>query len=49
MRTDLNQFSRQAPQARGYQLAQVATGPVSIRSPLLPEVDALIESLFRRG
>jgi Uma2 family endonuclease len=33
----------------GYQLAQVATGSLPIRSPLLPEVDAPIESLFPRG
>jgi Uma2 family endonuclease len=33
----------------GYELARVATGPFPIRSPLLPEVDAAVESLFPRS
>lgn len=33
----------------GYELAQTATGVVPIRSPLLPDVDAPVESLFPRG
>jgi Uma2 family endonuclease len=33
----------------GYQLAQFATGPFRIQSPLLPEVNAPVESLFPRG
>ncbi len=33
----------------GYELAQVATGPFPIRSPLLPQVEAPVESLFPRG
>lgn len=33
----------------GYELVQTATGADQIRSPLLPEVDAPVESLFPRG
>jgi Uma2 family endonuclease len=33
----------------GYELAQAATGVFPIRSPLLPELDAPVESLFPRG
>jgi Uma2 family endonuclease len=33
----------------GYELAPVANGVSPIRSPLLPELDAPIESLFPRG
>jgi Uma2 family endonuclease len=33
----------------GYELAHVATGPFLIRSPLLPEGNAPVESLFPRG
>lgn len=33
----------------GDELAQVATGPFPIRSPLMPELDALVESLFPRA
>ncbi|HEX2340662.1 MAG TPA: Uma2 family endonuclease [Vicinamibacterales bacterium] len=33
----------------GYELAQVATGPFPIRSPLMPELDAPVESLFPLG
>ncbi len=32
----------------GYELAQVATGPFPIRSPLMPELDAPVELLFPR-
>ena len=33
----------------GYELAQVATGPFPIQSPLMPELDAPVQSLFPRS
>jgi Uma2 family endonuclease len=33
----------------GYELAQVATGLFPIRSPLMPDLDAPVQSLFPRG